>query len=99
MNPFRLLQTLGMPVAYFKHDNEQQAPFLVYYGGGAENSTADNQVYHSVDSYTVEYYFDKKSSATEKQIQQLFDENEIVWDKSEDIYLQDENLFLIYYYI
>ncbi|WP_425539444.1 hypothetical protein [Microaceticoccus formicicus] len=96
---FRLLQTLGLPVAYMKHVTAQKLPYLVYLGSGSSNFVADNRVYNSENNYTVEYYFDRKSTTTEKKIEKLFNDNEIVWQKSEDIYIRDEEMYLIRYYV
>lgn len=96
---FRLLQTLGIPVAYMKHATTQKLPYLVYFGSGASNFVADNKVYNSENNYTIEYYFDRKSTTTEQKIEKLFNDNEIVWEKSEDIYIKDEEMYLIRYYV
>lgn len=99
MNPYQLLRTLGYPVAYMKFDEVVPLPYLVYRGGGSSNLVGDNRVLYSDYNYTVEYYFDKKSTATERKIEELFNVNEIPWSKSEDIYIDTENIFLINYYI
>ena len=94
-----MLQTLGMPVAYMKHSQPVALPYLIYRGNGSVNLKADNVVYNSDNNYVVEYYFDKKSEATERQIEQLFYQNDIPWEKSEDVYIQTEDMFVIYYFI
>lgn len=98
-NPFRLLETLNIPVSYFKLNSPTPLPYLIYKGAGSDNAEADNKTYYSANKYELEYYFDKKDETTEKKIEQLLNENEIVWEKSDDIYIQSENMFVIYYYI
>ena len=56
-------------------------------------------IYYSANKYELEYYFDEKDETTENKIEQLLNKNEIVWEKSDDIYIRSENMFVIYYYI
>lgn len=98
-NPFRLLETLDIPVSYFKLNGPTPLPYLIYKGAGSDNTEADNKIYYSANKYELEYYFDEKDEITEKKIEQLLNKNEIVWEKSDDIYIQSENMFVIYYYI
>ena len=99
-NPYKLLsENLNMEVAYFKFDRPPQLPYLIYAGEGSDNFTADNKVYDSDYNYRVEYYFDRKNEVIERQIEALFDENEIIWSKSADIYIDTERMFAIHYQI
>lgn len=98
-NPYNLLKNIGIPIAYMKHDKVVDPPFLVYRGSGSDNFGADNTVYNSDYNYTVEYYFITKDEEKEKKLEQLFNDNEIYWEKSEDIYIPSENMYLINYYI
>lgn len=98
-NPLRLLKKLNMPVAYFKFNKRVNPPFLIYRGDGSANFKADNKVYNSSYNYSLEFYFKEKNENKEREIEELLNENEIIWEKSEDIYIQSENIFLINYYL
>ena len=47
----------------------------------------------------VEYYYKTKDEAKESQIEQTLLDDGWLFEKSEDIYLDEEDVFLIYYYI
>lgn len=96
-NPFRLLETLEIPVSYFKNEKNIEPPYLIYLGAGTDNFIADNSVFHHENNYRVEYYFNRKDEELEEKIIKLFNDNEIIWTKSEDIYIDDENMFVIYF--
>ena len=94
---------LGIPCAYShfgKGDNvPEEPPFLVYMGNGQGNFRADNTYYHSENQYRLEYYFTEKDETMEARIEALLLENGYLYDKSEDVYIEDEGVFVIYYQI
>ncbi len=99
MNIFKLLKKLNLPVAYGAFKNKVDAPYIVYLGSGNENFKADNKVYNSQKNYRIEYYYKLKDEEKEEEIEKIFNDNEIIWEKSEDIYISDEKLYMINYYI
>ena len=93
---------LNMPVAYshFKKDDEdapESPPYLVYLGAGQTTMDADNTHYYRQNQYQIEYYFIDKSEETETAIEDLLLENGFLYEKSEDVYIEDEDVFVIYY--
>lgn len=78
---------------------KSEPPFLVYRGKGSSNFNAEDKVYYSVYDYTIEYYFIYKDEDMEKAIEERFDSENIMWDKSSDIFIEEENMFVIYYNI
>lgn len=94
---------LGLPCAYShfgKGDNvPEEPPFIVYMGNGQGNFRADNTYYHSENQYRLEYYFTEKDETMEARIEALLLENGYLYDKSEDVYIEDEGVFVIYYTI
>lgn len=82
-----------------KFNKTVELPFLIYLGRGSSNLLADNKVYESKYNYTIEYYFNLKDERVEKDIEQLFNDNNIPWEKSEDIFISEENMYLIRYEI
>ncbi len=99
MSIFEILQSTGLPCAYSHFKTKQEPPFIVYLGNGQNTFAADNTWYYRKNTYQIEYYFNKKSSANEDAIEQALLDAGYQYDKSEDVYLEDQDMFLIYYYI
>ena len=96
---FETLQRTGLPCAFGNFDEPQEPPYLVYIGGGQDTFGADNTWYHRQNSYQVEYYFTWKDEAIEETIEQTLLTHGFMYQKSEDIYIESENLYVIYYQI
>ena len=100
----QVLQSTGIPCVY-SHFREKKngkpisPPYLAYIGNGQDNFEADNTFYYSENRYQVEFYFTTKDETKEKAIEDALKENGFLYSKSEDIFLEEENVFLIYYYI
>ena len=102
MTLYQILQQSGLPCAYshFRDKDAPKAPpYLVYLGAGQDNFDADNTHYYNQNRYQVEYYFTTKNESNEAEIEQLLLDNGFLYDKSEDIFIEDENVFVIYYTI
>lgn len=100
MTLFEILQQTGLPCAYSHFDEENSPaapPYIVYLGGGQDNFEADNTYYYQRNRYQIEYYFTKKDEDAEAQIEQMLLANGYLYDKSEDVYIEDEGVFVIYY--
>lgn len=92
-----LLKT-NLPVQYRVHE-PIEPPYLVYYGNGQNNLEADNTLYWRENTYTVEYYFTQKDEEQEESIEDILLADGFLFSKSEDIYLESEEMSVIYYYI
>lgn len=99
MTIFQTLQSTGLPCAYSHFKTPQSPPYLVYIGNGQENLDADNTHYWRNNRYQVEYYFTTKNESNEAVIEEKLLENGFNYEKSEDVYIEDEDVFVIYYYI
>lgn len=91
---------LGIPCAYShftEEDSPSAPPYLVYLGGGQDNFKADDTFYYSRNRYQIEYYFTEKNEALEAQIEQLLLDNGYLYQKSDDVYIESEGVFVIYY--
>lgn len=104
MTVFEKLSTgmskLDIPFSYsnFTESNmPDKLPYAVYLGSGADTLTADNIVYWSKNLYIVEYYFDSKNERKEKQLEDTFTEQGFIWQKSADVQIPEENIYVIYY--
>lgn len=99
INPYQLLKSLNIPVGYFVNPSPGVVPFLVYYGSGSANFKADDVVFAKNANWNIELYVTKKDVQLEEQIEKLLDNAEIVWEKGQDVYIDEEKVFLIPYYI
>lgn len=93
---------LGIPCAYshFRDSDVPEAPpYLVYIGNGQDTFEADNTYYWSRNRYQIEYYFTEKDEEQEAAIETLLLDNGYLYDKSEDVYIEEQGVFVIYYYV
>lgn len=97
MTVYEALQTLGLPIAYGKHTKPVEPPFLALMGQGQEQIRADNTYVATQELFNLEYYFTKKDPDTESAIEALLLSIDRLYAKSEDIYIEDEEVFCIYY--
>lgn len=95
---FALLKTTGLPVAYHHFNSPPSPPYIVYLFSYSSNFGADNRVHSQADNYQVELYTTKKDPASEKLVEDLFDTNDIYWDKTET-YIDSEGLYQVLYEI
>ena len=98
MSIYSTLQSTGLPCAYSHFKTDQTPPYIVYVGNGQDNLDADNTHYWRNNRYQVEYYFTEKSESNEASIEDALLGAGFIYEKSEDIYLEDQGVFLIYYY-
>lgn len=100
---YETLQSTGLPCAYshFRKDeigDVPEPPFLVYLGNGQYTLPADNGFRYKRNRYQVEYYFTEKDPDTENAIEVALVNAGYLYDKSEDVYVEDMDCFVIYYY-
>ncbi len=95
---FTLLKTIGLPVAYHHFTSPPSPPYIVYLFAYSSNFGADNKVHKEIQNYQVELYTTKKDPASEKLIEDLFDEHDIYWEKTET-YIESEDLYQVLYEI
>lgn len=93
------LRNINIPIAYNAFKSKQKPPFMAYVGNGQTTFKADNSIYMKEDDYILELYFLNKDSKLEEKIENIFIRNKIIYEKSEDIYIDTEDMYLIRYYI
>ena len=93
------LKSCGIPWAYSHFREPMEPPFVVYLGSGQNVLEADDTHYWHENTYQVEYYFKEKDEEKEEAIEQAILAGGRRFEKSEDLYLEDEDVFLIYYYL
>ena len=99
MSIYQVLQSTGLPCAYSHFKKAQSPPYIVYIGSGQETADADDTHYWRENTYQVEYYFTTKNERNEETIEAALLNNGFIYEKSEDVYIEDEDVFVIYYYI
>lgn len=97
MTIYQVLQSTGLPCAYSHFKTPQEPPYLVYLGSGQDVLEADNTHYWKNNRYQIEYYFTEKNEANEAAIEEVLLDNGLLYDKSEDVFIEDEGVFVIYY--
>lgn len=97
MTIYQTLQSTGLPCAYSHFKTKQKPPYLVYIGSGQDTFDADNTHYWRQNTYQVEYYFTEKSETNEAAIEEALLASGFNYDKSEDVYIEEEGVFVIYY--
>lgn len=101
MTVFEMLQAYaqpkGMDIVYGRHTKEVKTPYLLLTGAGQDHFEADTTYYVTQDRWTLEYYYAQKDPEIEGEIEALLLKNGFRYEKSEDLYLDDQEVFMIYY--
>lgn len=84
--------------SHFQSKNAK-LPYIAIIGSGQSVLQADNTYYHKTDDYQLEYYFKIKDESKEAALEKALLDNGYKYEKSEDVFLEDQNIFLIYYNI
>lgn len=96
----RLIESIGLPFTYYSFpiDQAPSLPYLVYYYPNYDDFSADNINYIPIPQLNVELYTENKDFELEKQVESVFKEYGLFFDKSET-YIQQEHMFQILYTI
>lgn len=100
MDILNTLKKTGLPVVY-SHSRKRNVklPYIAFIGSGQDIKAADNTYYYSRNTYQIEYYFIKKNEENETAIEQALLADDWHYTKSEDSYIEDEEVFVIYYHV
>ena len=99
MTIYQTLQSTGLPCAYSHFKKPQSPPYIVYIGNGQDTFNADDTHYWKNNKYQVEYYYTQKNESNEASIENALLGAGFLYEKSEDVYIEEEDVFVIYYYI
>lgn len=99
MTIYQVLQGTGLPCAYSHFKKPVEPPYIVYIGDGQDTMDADNTHYWRNNRYQVEYYFTQKNETNEAAIEDALLDNGYNYTKSEDVFIEAEGVFVIYYTI
>ena len=89
------LGTLNIPLAYLAFKSVQNPPYIVYYENGANFHGSDEKNYIKDMNVVIELYSESKDMTLEKQIESLYSDVEL--NKSEDVWIKDEQLIMTRY--
>ena len=80
-----MLSEMQIPFAYhhFAEGEAVEPPFICYLLQGSSNFSADGKVYYKINEVHIELYTDLKDLAVEQQVENVLDEHEIFYNKSE----------------
>ena len=94
----QMLSELQIPFAYhhFAEGEAVEPPFICYLLPGSNNFSADGKVYHKINEVQIELYTDLKDLAVEQQVEDVLDEHEIFYNKSE-VWIKSEKLYEVLY--
>ena len=94
----QMLQEMQIPFAYhhFAEGEAVNPPFICYLLPGSNNFSADGKVYHKINEVHIELYTDLKDLAVEQQVEDVLDEHEIFYNKSET-WIESERLYEVLY--
>lgn len=93
----QIFTQLNIPFAYSHFKKPMKPPYVVYMGNGQNTFGGDNTWYYRHNAYQIEYYFDLKNEETEAAIEDALLSNGFNYQKSDDVFIEDENVFVIYY--
>lgn len=91
--------TTNLPVAYHHFDTEPTIPFIIYIETERDRFKADNIIYSKERRFRVELYFEEKDYNIEEKLEQAFENINLIWEDEEDIYIEEEGLYMKNYYI
>lgn len=82
------------PTRYSHFANKQQMPFITYITTDEDNTFADNKVYAEGINVDVELYTETKDLQAERAIKNLLNVNEIPYNMSGSVFIDEENAFM-----
>lgn len=96
---FDTLKKTNLPCAYSHFKDKLKPPYIVYIGRGQYTFAADNTWHYRNNQYQIEYYFKEKDESKEQAIEDILLADGYNYEKSDDVFIETEGLFVIYYYI
>lgn len=98
---FDMLKTLNIPVAYDHFDSNKAIPlpFVVYREIAPETFKADGITYYRPYEFEIELITEKKDVSLEGQVETLLTNNKIPYDRENEIWDEDEQIYHNFYEI
>lgn len=92
-----LLDELKIDVAYGKFTKKPKLPFISIMETSPDIYKADDTHYNTDKHFAINYYFEKKEPLKEEIFESLLLSNGITFEVSEDIYIEDETMYMKIY--
>ena len=98
---YDLLKTLNIPVTYDHFDSNKQVipPFVAYREIAPDTFKADGVTYYRPYDFEIELVTEIKNPTLEETIENLLTNNNIPYDKEDDVWDEDEKIYHIFYEI
>ena len=93
-----IMKETGLPFAYdhFAEGESPDPPFITFLLPGSNNFAADGRVYMKINEVHIELYTDEKNPETETLVEDVLDEHEIFYEKTE-VWIESEKLYEVLY--
>ena len=93
-----IMKETGLPFAYdhFAEGESPDPPFITFLLPGSNNFAADGKVYKKINEVHIELYTDEKNPETEALVEDVLDDHEIFYEKTE-VWIESEKLYEILY--
>lgn len=95
----KILDTLDVGWVYGSWKSLPHLPFVVIMGESPSQVAADGKVYHSFQNLRLELYTKTKDFELEQLLEEALCENDIYWEKSMDIPIEENSLMRVDYNI
>lgn len=93
-----LLDAIGLPYTYHHWDKENvpELPWIVFDYPAQNDFLADDSIYQKITALQIDLYTDRKDLQTEAMVEQVLEQNGIVYTK-EETYIASEKMYEITY--
>ena len=93
-----IMKETGLPFAYdhFAEGESPDPPFITFLLPGSNNFAADGKVYKKINEVHIELYTDEKNPETETLVEDVLDDHEIFYEKTE-VWIESEKLYEVLY--
>lgn len=94
----KILDEVGITYSYHHFEEEEAVapPFICWIVTNSDNFVADGKVYLRTDVVHIELYTDQKEFQLEEKVENVLEQKEIIWEKSE-VYIESEQLYEVVY--
>ena len=92
-------EATGVEWVYSHFKNGHALPYIAYIGAGQNKFMAGDRTYWRSDTYQVELYFRNKDPELEEAVEDAIIAGGWSFDKSDDASLDDEGIYLVYYFL
>lgn len=95
---YETMKEFNLPIEYGRITNSKtKPPFLIYMESGRDFFFYDNSQNVKKRNFRLELYFTQKNDELEERLEKFLKDNGFIFTVSEDIYIDSENIFVIYY--